>query len=130
MIAIKKLKAVNRQIPWIIILTNQKEIGKKMTSAISETKNKQQVKLGTCPVCNKGNLIIKRSNKTKKRFVGCSLYSTEKCTATASLPQKGKITFAKKLCIECRWPMINSLSSDHGKDNIYVCLNAKCHSKN
>ncbi len=109
---------------------NQKEIGLKMTSAILETKNKQQVILGPCPVCNKGNLIIKRSSKTKKRFVGCSLYSTESCTATASLPRKGKIISAKKLCLDCKWPMICSLPSRHGKDHTYLCLNAKCQSKN
>ncbi len=109
---------------------NQKEIGQIITSAVSLTKNKKLVNLGTCPVCNKGSLILKRSSKTKKRFVGCSLYSTEKCTATASLPQKGKITFAKKLCVACKWPMISSLPFGSGKDCVFLCLNVKCPSKN
>ncbi|HXT84376.1 MAG TPA: DNA topoisomerase I [Verrucomicrobiae bacterium] len=109
---------------------NQKEIGQKMTNAVLETKNKRQVILGPCPVCTKGNLIVKRSNKTKKRFVGCSLYSTENCTATASLPQKGGIIPAKKLCSDCKWPMISSLPSCHEKDRPYMCLNTKCHLKN
>lgn len=45
---------------------NQKEIGIKITNAVVTTKNKQQVVLGSCPVCNKGDLIVKRSNRTKK----------------------------------------------------------------
>ena len=29
--------------------------------------------LGSCPICRKGSLIIKKAIKTKKRFAGCSL---------------------------------------------------------
>ncbi len=65
---------------------NQMEIGIKITNAVVTTKNKQQVVLGSYPVCNIGDLIVKKPNRTKKRFVGCSSYSSDKCTATAPLP--------------------------------------------
>jgi len=37
-----------------------------------------------CPVCKKGNLVIKYSKKTKKQFVACDKYP--ECTTTYPLP--------------------------------------------
>ena len=67
------------------------EIGNRITVALNITKNKQQMVLGACPVCGKGSLKIIKSRRTKKRFVGCSNYSSGVCKATAPLPQKGSI---------------------------------------
>jgi hypothetical protein len=47
---------------------NQKDIGVQISDAVITTGNSQQVIVGTCPICNRGNLIIKRSNKTKKKI--------------------------------------------------------------
>lgn len=108
---------------------NQKEIGIKITSAIVTTKNKQQVVLGICPICNKGNLTVKRSNRTKKRFVGCSSYSSDRCIATAPLPQKGTIKVTNKTCSECQWPLIRSAYSNQEKRQWNFCINKQCPSK-
>jgi len=113
----------------ILFKENQKEIGLQITNAVVTTNNKQEVILGVCPICNKGNLIIKRSNKSKKRFVGCSLYSSNKCTATASLPQKGTIKSTGKNCTECRWPIIKSTYSRQAKHQWHFCINIQCLSK-
>jgi DNA topoisomerase I len=108
---------------------NQNEIGVKITNAVVTTKNKQQVVLGACPICNKGDLTVKRSSRTKKRFVGCSSYSSDKCTATAPLPQKGAIKVTNKICSECKWPLIRSAYSHQEKRHWDFCINVQCPSK-
>ena len=100
---------------------NQKEIGAQMTSAVKATnavvspnavvaaKRRQPVILGACPVCNRGDLVIKKSNKKRKRFAGCSLYSSDKCTATSPLPQKGRIKNTGKICMNADGPLSNAV---------------------
>ena len=61
--------------------------------------------LGTCPVCKSGNLMIKKAIKSKKRFAGCTNYSSAKCLATSPLPQKGSIKSTGKKCEKCNWPI-------------------------
>ncbi|MBA3750736.1 MAG: hypothetical protein H0X03_07605, partial [Nitrosopumilus sp.] len=58
----------------ILFKENQKEIGLQITNAVVTTSDKQEVILGVCPICHKGNLIIKRSNKTKKKDLLAVLY--------------------------------------------------------
>ena len=101
----------------------------KATKAVVAPKNRQQVILGVCPVCNRGNLVIKKSNKKKKRFAGCSLYSSDKCTATSPLPQKGRIKNTGKICTECTWPIIKCTYSLPTKHQWQFCINTQCHQK-
>lgn len=119
----------------VILKENQKEIGTQITSAVKTTnavvtaKNKPPVTLGACPLCKGGNLIVKKSNKTKKRFAGCSLYSSDNCSAIAPLPQKGTIKSTGKTCTMCRWPIIQSKYSQHEKYLWQFCINMRCPSK-
>jgi DNA topoisomerase I len=105
------------------------EIGHQITDAIIITKNKQQMVLGTCPVCNKGSLKIIRPGVTKKRFVGCSNYSSGTCNATAPLPQKGSIETTGKTCSVCRWPIIKTVYARQAKHYWRFCINMQCPSK-
>jgi len=119
----------------VILKENQKEIGTQITSAVKTTnavvtvKNKPLVTLGTCPSCKRGNLVVKKSNKTKKRFAGCSLYSSDNCSAIAPLPQKGTIKSTAKTCTMCRWPIVQSKYSRHEKYPWQFCINMHCPSK-
>ena len=120
----------------VIFKENQNEIGAQITGAVKTTtgavvtpKSKPPVILGACPTCNRGNLIVKKSNKTKKRFAGCSQYSTDKCWATAPLPQKGTLKGTGKTCTTCRWPIIQSRYSRHEKHQWQFCINMQCPSK-
>ncbi|MEJ7642154.1 MAG: DNA topoisomerase I [Candidatus Nitrosocosmicus sp.] len=119
----------------VILKEHQKEIGTQITSAVKTTnavvtaKNKPPVTLGACPSCKRGNLIVKKSNKTKKRFAGCSLYSSDSCSAIAPLPQKGTIKRTGKTCSMCRWPIIQSKYSHHEKYPWQFCINMHCPSK-
>ena len=73
--AIDKLKGT-----MITFKEKEIEIGRQITDAVLISQNKQQLQqtvLGTCPVCSKGVLKIIRSKVTKKRFVGCSNYSSD-----------------------------------------------------
>src|SRR5207245_6292649 len=70
--AIDKLKGT-----LITFKEKEIEIGRQITDAVLISQNQQQQPvLGTCPVCTKGVLKIIRSRATKKRFVGCSNYSS------------------------------------------------------
>ena len=78
------------------------------------SKKKKYIILGTnspkeglveCPQCHIGQLMIIRSPKTRKRFMGCSNYYNG-CNASSPLLQKAKLRALKSKCIECSWPMI------------------------
>jgi DNA topoisomerase-1 len=82
----------------------EEEIGNALVSGLQRFwKEKQE--LGPCPKCDDGRLIIIRSPKTGKRFVGCSNYKEKSCDQTFPLPQKGEITPLDKLCEHCGYQM-------------------------
>lgn len=83
------------------------------------------VVIGDCPVCKRGQLRIIKSRTTKKRFVGCSNYSSG-CRASAPLPQRGSIRVAKTC--KCGWPMI-SVAFGRGK-RWNTCVSMQCPYKN
>jgi len=113
---------------------NDSKIGQEIASALEVnrttiTSRKPTVipTLGTCPVCKSGNLIIKKAIKSKKRFAGCTNYSSSKCLATSPLPQKGIIKNTEKKCEKCNWPII--LGSGHNEGKRYqweFCINSQC----
>jgi DNA topoisomerase-1 len=81
---------------------------------------KESEDLGTCPKCGEGRLLIVRSNKTGKRFVGCSGYKDGSCDQTFPLPQKGTISPLDKVCPHCGYQMIKVVSGRRGWE---TCLN-------
>ncbi len=56
--------------------------------------------IGKCPVCGKGELIVRRS-MAGKRYLKCN-----SCGASAPLPSKGRLVSAKAICPHCGWPMV------------------------
>ncbi len=103
------------------------EIGRQIIEAVIISQNQQQMVLGTCPACSKGILKIIRTRVTKKRFVGCSNYSSGICKATAPLPQKGSIQTTAKKCASCRWPVLRTIYAV--KHPWEFCINMQCPSK-
>ncbi|VFJ12947.1 DNA topoisomerase 1 [Candidatus Nitrosocosmicus franklandus] len=90
-------------------------------------KSRTTVSLGACPVCQKGKLIVKKSTKTRKRFAGCTNYSSSNCTATAPLPSTGALRGLKKICNECKWPIVASTGTNQGKRYRWqFCINPQC----
>jgi DNA topoisomerase I len=114
----------------------ENEIGHHLTEAITMTRlrrqqrqrQRQQTTLGTCPVCTDGLLKIIRSSRTKKRFVGCSNYTSGKCKAAAPLPQTGSLLTTGKKCSVCKWPIL--IAAHFGRNVLWkFCINGQCPTK-
>lgn len=58
-----------------------------------------------CPQCGIGQLVLVRSAKTRKRFIGCTNYQNG-CNASSPLLQKAKLRVTKKSCKMCAWPIV------------------------
>ncbi len=61
--------------------------------------------LAECPECKIGQLVVIRSPKTKKRFIGCSNYGNG-CRASSPLLQKAMLRVTKAKCKICAWPVV------------------------
>lgn len=70
------------------------------------------------------DLIIRRSRKSRKRFVGCSGYPD--CRVTYPLPQRGEIIPLGTQCDACGSPEIKVLG---GKRPWVTCINMDCPKK-
>jgi len=99
-------------------------------------KKKKYIILGTnspknglveCPKCHLGQLMIIRSHKTRKRFIGCSNYYNG-CDASSPLLQKAKLRAIKQKCKICSWPIIIFRYSRKQKW-IRQCGNINCDSR-
>jgi len=99
-------------------------------------KKKKYIILGTntpkdgivnCPECHLGKLLVIRSPKTRKRFIGCSNYYNG-CKASSPLLQKAKLRVIKKQCESCYWPIVIFRYSHKEKWN-RQCSNINCVSR-
>jgi len=87
---------------------------------------KEDLVIGKCPRENcTGNLIVRVSRKTRKRFVGCSAYP--ECTVTFPLPQKGLLVTTKELCKYCNYPIVKIINK--GRKPWNLCINPDCPGK-
>ncbi len=104
------------------LIEKKKEIGKAIRDGI-----KGDEIVGKCqlPDCD-GNLIIRMSNKTKKKFIGCSNYPD--CTQTFSMPQNGLVLTTDSVCKTCSYPVIRVIRK--GRKPWDLCINPECPSKN
>ena len=105
---------------------NEKEIGKELLQANLDLieEQKRENTLTKCPVCDKGNLAITYSRKTKRHFVACNAYPD--CKTTYSLPPNGTIKKTDKVCKECGFPMLMLLK--RGRKPWFFCFNSQCES--
>lgn len=113
--------------------SNKARIGQAIRGSLSDSSKhsggvkKANMELGQCPLCKKGQLIIKKSIKLKKRFVGCTNYSVGKCTATAPLPSTGTIRKTNALCTTCNWPIVSATGLNQEKKYQWrFCINKNC----
>lgn len=113
---------------------NESKIGQEISSALEVNKTTNLWRkptsissLGPCPVCKSGNLIVKKAVKSKKRFAGCTNYTSAKCLTTSPLPQKGTIKNVGKKCEKCNWPIISAHGINQGKRYQWeFCINSSC----
>ena len=102
---------------------NESTIGDEIKNVLTSFENKMSV--GKCPKCQKGEMILIRSSKTKKRFLACSQYRVTGCNAIAAVPQKGLIK--KDSTCHCGWPILRIMFAR--KKFWTTCMNRIC-SKN
>ncbi len=101
----------------------ESEIGNELVEGLQRFwREKEEV--GPCPKCDDGTLMIVRSPKSGKRFIGCSNYRTGKCDKTFPLPQKGNIVVLDKECPYCGHRMLRITSKRRTWE---TCINwAEC----
>jgi DNA topoisomerase-1 len=105
---------------------NQLEIGAQLGQKIRQTRLNEQT-LGKCPKCQTGKLVIIRSKKSDKRFVGCTNFFEDKCSTSFPLPQTGIIKPLATPCRTCGYPIIKILIKT--KQPWKLCVNINCSSK-
>jgi DNA topoisomerase-1 len=101
-------------------------VGAQLTQVLEKARLKART-LGMCPNCKTGQLLIMRSRKTGKRFVGCNNYFQGKCNTAYPLPQTGVVKPLTYPCKSCGAPIV--LVYMRGKRSWRLCLNPKCPSK-
>jgi DNA topoisomerase-1 len=102
---------------------NEDAIGKQLARALAEV-NLAERTVGKCPTCKTGTLIILRSKKTGKRFVGCTNYFTDTCKTAYPLPQKGIVKPLRATCRNCGAPTVRVWQ--RGRRAWTLCLNPDC----
>ena len=75
----------------------ESEIGQALAEGTKELQAMQRENniIMPCPICKKGQLVIKYSKKNRKQFAACDQYPA--CTATYSLPPNALIKKTDKL---------------------------------
>jgi DNA topoisomerase-1 len=119
--AIERLKPVLTE--W---KQQEKIIGEALSNAIKKAKLQERV-IGECPNCHTGKLMILYSQKTKKRFIGCTNYFKNACKTTFSLPQYGATKPTGKVCKGCGWPLLLVYMKRRHPWNL--CFNPNCPKK-
>ncbi len=80
-----------------------------------------------CPSCKLGMLMLIRSRKTRKRFIGCSNYLNG-CDVSSPLLQKARLRALKQACTACMWPVVIYRYSRKSKWT-RMCSNHECPSR-
>ncbi len=102
---------------------HEEDIGQELVEGLQRYWRERE-EIGPCPKCGEGTLVIIRSPKTGKRFIGCSRYKEGGCDQTFPLPQKGTIVPLDKKCEFCGYQMIKVVV---GRRTWETCINwAEC----
>jgi len=83
----------------------EEEIGQELTTTIREMRMAAITFSVPCPKCGDVLMVLK-SKKTGKRFIGCSGKWKVNCTFSLPLPQFGMLTLLEKRCPECGFQMV------------------------
>jgi DNA topoisomerase-1 len=98
-------------------------IGKALNEAVRNARLQDRI-ISDCPTCKTGKLVILRSRKTGKRFIGCTNYFKNECKTSVPLPQRGMIKPTGRKCKICGWPTV-TVTSEGGRP-WSLCINPTC----
>lgn len=104
---------------------HKKEVGGELASAFKETEKAANT-LMKCPKCGKGEMVVRISKKSHKRFMACNAYPD--CSNTWPLPQKGLLKITSANCKDCGTPMIVIINK--GRRPWRLCIRPDCKGKN
>lgn len=112
----------------VTLTLKQKEadIGKQLSYAVKKSRLEERT-VGKCLNCQNGKLVILRSKKTGKRFVGCTGFFEGKCNTAFPLPQTGTIKPLASPCKSCGHPVVRVWTKT--KRPWSLCINPRCPSK-
>ncbi len=117
-------EAVNHLKPILEELrSHEADLGRELSTLVKTVRLQERV-VGSCPTCGTGNLIILRSRRTGKRFVGCSNFFNGLCKASYPLPQLGTLMPTGRPCQSCGWLTVQ-VRKRGGRPWI-LCLNPAC----
>lgn len=116
--AINRLKLVLEELE-----SREETIGQVLSEAVRQSKPQERI-VGDCPTCETGKLVILRSRKTGKRFVGCTNYFKGSCKTSFPLPQRGTVKPTGRTCSVCDWPTV--IVFMRGRRSWRLCLNPVC----
>lgn len=119
--AIEIIKPITKELK-----ENEAKIGLILSQALKNSKPEEKISVN-CPVCFEGKLVILRSKKSGKRFVGCTNYFEKKCNAAFPLPQNGLVKLLRTSCKSCNGPTARVLIK--AKQPWNLCLDPNCPSK-
>jgi DNA topoisomerase-1 len=105
---------------------NERAIGERLSQALMKARLEERV-IGACPVCKNGKLVILRSKKTGKRFIGCTNYFEGTCKTAFPLPQKGSAKPTGTVCRSCGWHTVRIWIKGNRPWNL--CFNPLCPTK-
>jgi len=113
------IEAIDNLKPVIYDLKKQeKELGKELSKTIKKMKQSEITFDIHCPICG-SRLLVVRSRKSGKRFIGCSGMWENKCRFSLPLPQFGTLKLLDKYCTKCGFQIIQVKSK--GKKPLVSC---------
>lgn len=84
---------------------HEARIGKRLSETIKGMRESEVTLISPCPDCG-SNLVVIRSRKSGKRFIGCSGRWKTECRFSLPLPQFGLLTLLEKNCPDCGFQMV------------------------
>ena len=103
------------------IKINEMAIGNEIKNVLATSPVERS--FGKCPKCHKGEMVLIRSNKTKKRFLACSGFKVTGCKTITTVPQFGLIRKDSRVCT-CGWPILSVMFNRNSPRKI--CVNRSC----
>jgi DNA topoisomerase-1 len=98
-------------------------VGAQLSRSLQKSRLNEST-VGLCPKCHEGKLVILRSKKSGKRFVGCTNFFEGKCNTSFPLPQTGTVKPPATACKSCGSPTVAVYL--RGRRPWKLCLNSDC----
>ncbi|HEY7694659.1 MAG TPA: DNA topoisomerase I [Nitrososphaeraceae archaeon] len=121
MINLRKHLEESLMSPLDKIKINEMAIGNEIKNVLATSLVESS--FGKCPKCHKGEMVLIKSNKTKKRFLACSRFRVTGCKTIMIVPQFGLIKKDSRVCT-CGWPILSVIFKRNSQRKI--CVNRSC----